>query len=220
MSDYQLLKKLLPYLEKFESEQKGNNLMDFSNYLKKELLSVSPVSTNMPDFSMAEHHLPERFPEVEFSTMLTELYRFGRHYVKKALVTTGIKTLEEFGLLASLIKTPGLLKSELINLQLMEISSGTEVLRRLILSELILEYADVNDKRSKRLELTSKGRETIIAAFYEMYKAARIIRGNLSDEELVQATQVMEKLSAFHWHIHQSDKTSDINLLLDRYINN
>jgi len=69
MSDYQLLKKLLPYLEKFELEQKGNNLMDFSNYLKKELLSVSPVSTNMPDFSMAEHHLPERFPEVEFSTM-------------------------------------------------------------------------------------------------------------------------------------------------------
>ncbi|MBU3928430.1 MAG: hypothetical protein KKB74_11540 [Bacteroidetes bacterium] len=220
MSDYQLLKKLLPYLEKFESEQKGNNLMDFSNYLKKELLSVSPVIGNMPDFSKAENHLPEQFPEVEFSTLLTDLYRFGRHYVKKALVTTGIKTLEEFGLLASLIKTPGLLKSELINLQLMEISSGTEVLRRLIRSELIREYADVNDKRSKRLELTLKGRETIIAAFYEMYKAARIIRGNLSDKELIQATQVMEKLSAFHWHIHQSDKTSDINLLLDRYINN
>ncbi|MFA5419858.1 MAG: hypothetical protein WC341_15505 [Bacteroidales bacterium] len=220
MSDYQLLKKLLPYLEKFESEQNGNNLMDFSNFIKMELLSESPVSKSMPDFSLAENHLPEKFPEVEFSTLLIELYRFGRHYVKKALVATGIKTLEEFGFLASLIKTPGLLKSELINLQLMEISSGTEVLRRLIRSELILEYADVNDKRSKRLELTLKGRETIVAAFYEMYKAARIIRGNLSDKELVQATQVMEKLRAFHWHIHQSDKTLDINLLLDRYINN
>jgi hypothetical protein len=53
-----------------------------------------------------------------------------------------------------------------------------------------------------------------------MYKASRIIRGNLSDEELAETTSVMEKLSVFHWHIHEKDKLSGIEQLLEKYINN
>ena len=103
---------------------------------------------------------------------------------------------------------------------MMEISSGTEVLKRLIRSDFIIEKPDEKDRRAKRLFLSDKGRDTIVSAFYEMYKASKIIRGNLSDDELSYATQVMEKLSTFHWHIHQHDKTSGMDILLDKYINN
>lgn len=219
MSDYYLIQELLPYLRRFEADGKSNSLVDFSDYLNKELHVNTPVKTTLPDFSLPENHLPEKFEEVEFSTLLNGLYRFARHYVKKALVSTDIKTLEEFGFLASLIKTPGLLKSELIKLQLLEISSGTEVLRRLIQSAYIEEIADLNDRRSKRLFLTQKGRDTIIEAFAEMYKAAKIVRGNLTNDELANTTLAMEKLTAFHWHIHHSDKSTDINSLMEKYIN-
>ncbi len=220
MNQFQLLKELLPYLEQYTGEHQGSDLIDFSNFLRKQLL-IKPTSIETkPDFTLPENHRPELFPEVEFSTLLTDLYRFGRHYVKKALLDTDIKTLEEFGCLASLIKTPGLFKSELIQLQLMEISSGTEVVNRLIKLGLIKELRDTHDKRAKRLYLTEKGQSTIIGAFDEMYKASKIIRGNLSDEELHHATQVMEKLSAFHWHIHRCDKSSGMEVLLEKYINN
>ncbi len=220
MESYRLLKDLLPYLEAFEKQGQGNDLMDFSTFLRQELLSPPLSPDEFPDFSISKNHRPEQFSEVEFSTLLVDLYRFGKHYVKKALLLTEINTLEEFGFLASLIKTPGLLKTEIIHLHLMEISSGTEVLKRLIRSGFIHEKQDERDKRAKRLFLTEKGRETIVAAFYEMYKASKIIRGNLTDEELEHTTQVMEKLSAFHWQIHQRDKASDMEILLDKYINN
>lgn len=220
MERYRLLKDLLPHLETFEKQSQGNDLMDFSSFLRKELLSAPLSGDEIPDFTIAKNHRPEQFAEVEFSTLLVDLYRFGKHYVKKALLLTEINTLEEFGFLASLIKTPGLLKTEIIHLHLMEISSGTEVLKRLIRSGFIHEKQDERDKRAKRLFLSEKGRVTILAAFYEMYKASKIIRGNLTDEELAHTTQVMEKLSAFHWQIHQRDKASDMEILLDKYINN
>jgi DNA-binding MarR family transcriptional regulator len=220
MNQFQILKELLPYLEQYSREHQENDLMDFSNFLRRQLLTKPVSEQSIPDFTLSENHRPEVFPEVEFSTLLTDLYRFGKHYVKKALLDTDIKTLEEFGCLASLIKTPGLLKSELIQLQLMEISSGTEVANRLIKMGLIKEVRDERDKRAKRLYLTEKGQITIIGAFNEMYKASRIICGNLSDEELLNTTQVMEKLSAFHWHIHRCDKSSGMEVLLEKYINN
>ncbi len=219
MYDYSLLKDLLPYLQQFESES-GGGIIDFCHFLRENLLLDSHTTETTPDFSKVENHKPERFPEVEFSTLLTGLYRFGRHYVKKALSQTKISTLEEFGFLASLIQKPGLLKSELIHLHLMEISSGTEVIKRLIRADMITETVDQNDKRAKRLYLTENGRATIMEAFYEMYKASKIIRGNLSDQELASATLVMEKLSVFHWHIHALDKASNIDDLLTKYIQN
>lgn len=219
MSDYALLKELLPYMAQFEAES-GGGVWDFCQFLRRKLMFDEQTPSVSPDFTQSENHLPERFPEVEFATLLTGLYRFGRHYVKKALAQTGINTLEEFGFLASLIRKPGLLKSELIQLHLMEISSGTEVIKRLIRSEMMEELPDPDDRRAKRLHLTLKGRNTIMAAFFEMYKASRIIRGNLSDEELAETTSVMEKLSVFHWHIHEKDKLSGIEQLLEKYINN
>ena len=113
-----------------------------------------------------------------------------------------------------------LLKNELINKHLLEISSGSEILRRLIKKGLISEFPDDIDRRAKRVSLTEQGRMEIMNAFDDMHKVSEIIIGNLNDTELNEALSVFEKLTYFHHHIHEKDRNTALNELHQKYISN
>ncbi|MBN2236845.1 MAG: MarR family transcriptional regulator, partial [Bacteroidales bacterium] len=110
------------------------------------------------------------------------------------------------------------LKNELINRHLLEISSGSEILKRLIKNDLIFEYPDPKDGRAKRVSLTEKGRKEIMMAFTDMHKVSEIIIGNLSEKEVGEALGVFNKLTYFHQHIHESDRTSSLETLHQKYV--
>ena len=161
MSDnIQMIKQILDYVESYEYEVGNANIQEFSIYLKDKLVISSSQETS--NFNKKNFKNYKSYPEVEFSTLLTGLYRFAKHYMKKAFSNTSIKTIDEFGFLATLLKEKSLLKNELINKHLLEISSGSEILKRLIKNELIFEFPDENDKRAKRVSLTEKGVKEII----------------------------------------------------------
>jgi DNA-binding MarR family transcriptional regulator len=73
------------------------------------------------------------------------------------LPKTAFKTIDEFGFLATLIRAGNLMKHELINEHMLEMSSGSEIIKRLVRNGLVYEYPDENDKRAKRVALTEKG---------------------------------------------------------------
>lgn len=100
----------------------------------------------------------------------------------------------------------------------MEISSGTEVLKRLLKSGFIFETPDPNDGRAKRVALTESGRMQIIQAFNEMHKVALIVNGNITSEEQKQVIMIFNKLKYFHWNIHTNDRDTDLDNLLTKYL--
>lgn len=220
MSKYNLLLELIELLQDFEKNNTdSNDLENFVFYLKdKVLLEKNKKQDLNPDFAKKENQDYKKFEEVEFSTLLTNLYRFAKHYLKKTFKDTLFKTIDEFSFLATLVKENNLLKSELINRHLLEISTGTEVLRRLIKDGLIYEYKDASDGRAKRVALTQKGYDEITRAFYEMFKVAKIIKGNLYEKELNEAIIILKKLNHFHWNIHKNDKDLEIDKLYSKYI--
>ncbi|MBN2892868.1 MAG: winged helix DNA-binding protein [Bacteroidales bacterium] len=221
MSKYSLLFQILNHLEEFENNSGKKSIEEFALYLKdKVLASKSSFKEENFDFSKKENHDYKKFEEVEFSTLLTNLYRFAKHYLKKAFKNRAFKSVDEFSFLASLIKEESLLKSELINRHLLEISTGSEVLRRLIKDKLIYEYKDPDDGRAKRVALTKDGYAEITKAFAEMYKVAHIVKGNLNDDEMHQAILIFKKLSFFHWDIHDEDKDSDLDDIYNKYVKN
>lgn len=213
-----LLKRLLVHLENYEKEVGNDNMKEFSIYLKDKVL-FEDNRTNISDFDPDNFAMYKSFPEVEFSTLLTGLFRFAKHYIKKAFQGTSLRTLDEFGFLATLLREKSLLKNELINSHMLEISSGSEILKRLIKNGLVEQGQDEKDKRAKRVWLTEKGIEEIMMAFQDMHKVSEIIIGNLNGKELSDALSIFNKLTYFHQHIHEDDKNTELDQLHIKYVN-
>lgn len=212
-----LIKQILVYLENYEKEVSNADLKEFAMYLKDQVVNPQAIGQN-PNFEKSNYENYKSYPEVEFSILLTGLFRFAKHYIRKAFSNTTIKTLDEFGFLATLLREKSLLKNELINKHYLEISSGSEILKRLIKNELVYEYPDEKDKRARRVSLTEMGKAEIMNAFDDMHKVSEIIIGNLDRTELNDALTVFNKLTYFHQHIHENDRNASLDVLRNKYI--
>lgn len=213
----ELMKSLLDYIDLYEEEVDNANIEEFSVFLKDRVFG-SKKYKDSASFSKEDYQDYKSYAEVEFSTGLTTLFRFAKIYIKKAFADRSFKTLDEFGFLASLLREGSLLKSELIQKHLLEISSGSEILKRLIKQGLIYEFADKNDRRAKRVALTDLGRKEILSAFEQMHMVSEIIIGTLTEKELKETLAVFQKLTYFHWRIHEKDKNTDLKALHSKYI--
>ena len=212
-----LIRELLEHIESYENEFGNSDLKQFSIFLRDRLISSGPAQYNVDVTKIAPGDY-KTLPEVEFSELLSGLFRFAKHYVKKALINSNIRTLDEFGFLATLTRNKSLLKSELINIHLMETSSGSEILKRLIKNGLISESPDADDKRAKRVALTEDGIIEITQVFREMHKASELVIGNLDNMEIHHALSIFNKLHYYHQHIHDSYKNATLDELHEKYV--
>lgn len=220
MNNYKLIIENLQFLEQFQSLYPNGDLKSYSLWLSDKMLQTkkSIQLESIPDYSKKKNITTEEFPEIETTTLLTNLYRYSKGYIKKALEHTSFRTVDEFGFLVSLIRHESLLKSELIQEHLMEISSGSEVIKRLIKMGLIKEWPDPHDGRAKRVSLTMEGRNTIISVFSEMHKVAKIVNGNLSLEEQKRLIISLNKLNNFHSTVYKNEKDKNLDTIIEKYI--
>lgn len=216
---FQLIRDVLDHLESFERQGAEGGIKAFSIYLQDQLYEEQDNGESRP-FKNEDFRNYRSIPEVEFSILLTGLFRFAKHYLKKAFAKTAFKTIDEFGFLATLIREGSLMKNELINEHMLEMSSGSEIIKRLIRNGLVYEFPDENDKRAKRVALTELGKREIFFAFAEMHKVSEIIKGNLHEKELKEALVILNKLTFWHKHIHEQDKNASIEDLHEKYVEN
>ncbi len=118
------------------------------------------------------------------------LYRFAKIHSKAAMENAVIQNLDEFTYLAYILENKHCTKSEIIFYMLQEKSTGTEILKRLLLAGLIKEQVDYKDKRSKRLALTAKGEKALFAMFPIMHQVSNTVVAYITEEE----KQIMHKL--------------------------
>lgn len=124
-------------------------------------------------------------PDINGKLMIL-IRRIGKYhmvYSNKALEGTGLDQIEEFGILVTIFNQVNPIKSEAIYNNIMELSSGTNMLNRLKKRGLINEHADKEDKRIKRLKLTTKGEETLGKAKVRVLQVAKLMINVLSDED-------------------------------------
>ena len=127
---------------------------------------------------------------------------YAKWYIKKVLRESYLQTPDEFSFLITLMTYDSLSKSELITKQVMEKTSGSEIIRRLIKRGLITESADANDRRSIRVSITDTGREEILKILPLMSKVSEIVVGNLSIQEINTLSYLLKKLDYFHNDIY------------------
>ena len=201
---YQLLHDLIDQYEKYEQEGGENNLKDFTLWLNN---SLEEQHGEIPDANLNE----------ELSIGVGMLFKHARHYIKTALMQSPLKGVDDFAFLATLSEEGDLKKSELIKYNLIEFSPGMEVIRRLIRNELIEDYNDPDDGRSRKVKITAKGKQTLQDSLTEMFKASKIIVGNLNLHEKAQFVHLARKLLHFHRPIWNQDQGRPLDDILNKY---
>ena len=207
--NYELLQELISHLAAYESQRSSTQRKDMEGFVAFLNQRVFEKSTEAAvNFETGET------VEALLSQLIAFLYRYAKGYIKKALEDSALITLDDFGYLAGIWQTDGCSKTEIIDMNIHEKTTGMEVIKRLLNNDLIVQTDDATDRRSKRLSITEKGKGALFGTFDEMRKASLIIAGNLNAVEKMQLLHLLQKLHFFHKPLFLNERGKSLDELL------
>jgi MarR family transcriptional regulator, lower aerobic nicotinate degradation pathway regulator len=109
-------------------------------------------------------------------------------------------------------------KMQLIEKNIHEKPTGLEVIKRLLKNKIIGERDNDEDKRSKRVFLTEKGKGIFFQTLSQMGEVSKIISGKLTASEKIQLFTLLKKLDDFHNPIFLEHRHKSINELNKDFI--
>jgi DNA-binding MarR family transcriptional regulator len=197
---YNSIQELIKAYGEFEANHGGGDMEAFAHYvLQSSSHEKSIEKDGFPTLGL-NPIINEIMPiRGSLGMVVRRLYRYTLIYSKKAMEEIGLNNLEDFNYLISLWTLVNPTKSELINWNVSEFSSGIEVIKRLIKNELIVEMADEQDKRSKRLRITESGKAKLNACFEYMPQLTEIAFGKINDEQVKALLTALYPLEKWHW---------------------
>jgi DNA-binding MarR family transcriptional regulator len=220
MNNKELLIELIQDLDAYESTRSAGHslsLDDFTGYLNALGGTGQAPMRKIEGEKETESQREKRTAPNNISILLVLMYRYVRIYIKKVLKESLIQTADEFSFLITLMTYESMTKTELITNQVMEKTSGTEIIKRLLKQGLIREYADPDDKRSVRVAITAKGRKELSAIFPGMNVVARVVIGNLSEPEVRTLYYLLKKLDFYHNDIFRNKRGRSLEELTSAF---
>jgi len=222
MKKSEILTTLINQFFSFDAE-KGNHeeysMDEFIGYLNSKSgsqeLAIREISGENKGWFKDEY----RNTTSDISILIVLMNHYAKWYIKMVLRESHLQTPDEFSFLITLMTYDSLSKSELITKQVMEKTSGSEVIRRLIKRGFIVESADENDKRSIRVSITQSGREELFRVLPLMSKVTKIVVGNLSSEEIKTLSYLLKKLDYFHNDIYINKRGQPLSDILSGITN-
>jgi DNA-binding MarR family transcriptional regulator len=181
---------LLDQWEKFIEENPRSDMYDFANWLlagKRFGEKTQPVSQNEKDISNA----------VQSAILITRLRGYLGMYVKPAVKALGLTKEHEYNFLYQISKMDRPNKNDLSKENMVEFSTGRDILRRLILKNLVTEKTDPDDKRATRLQLTPKGKKTLEKSFGMIAETFTDFLGDLTKKEQENFVYLLTKLNKY-----------------------
>ncbi len=212
--DFDLLTNIIDAYKSYQlsaGANKKSSVSDFAAWVNDQsFLNAKPVNISPPE-NLGRYEI-----EIAISTLVICLNRYSRLLVKKGLINFPQLVSEDFTYLYTLMEVESMTKIQLIEKNVHEKPTGLEVIKRLLKHGLVDERNDENDKRSKRVFLTDKGKALFFATIDQMNKVALIVSGNLTIDEKTQLHTLLKKLEDFHNPIYLSHKEISIDQLVDK----
>lgn len=191
----------------FEEQHPGASLEDFFRYSLAE--KVKPRS----GMGSPGKLIPDLNGRLVI--LLRRIGKFHIAYSNIALEGTGLDQMEEFGILVTIFNMGNPIKSEAIYNNIMELSSGSNMLIRMKKRGLVREYDDKEDKRQTRLELTAKGKKVVLQAKDRVMKMAGMMVHVLSDEDKELCIQLLSPIDRRFSGLFQKQKNKDFETIYE-----
>lgn len=211
----QIIRHYEQFKEKLPLESGKDTLTDFVAYLQN---SVAPAENHFQEMGTDSWKMFNRQTLMEMNVAyLGKMGRYVDAYSRKTMPTTALSSLEEFTYLIVLLQQGSMSKTELIQRNTHPITTGTEIIKRLIKKEFIEQEADPKDKRSMRILLTEKGKLALFSSAETTQKMAKLAVGILSDQELMLLLSMLKKLDDFHENVQRENKHFDLHDVMEKY---
>lgn len=146
--------------------------------------------------------------ERQIGHLLQRLARFSRIHVRAAFEGLPISSIDEFTVLNILFHESGLQKTEVYEKAVLELTTGAQLVQRLIRLGLIDQRRSSTDRRAFELSLTKKGLAVRNDAFKILGGVVKQKYGGLSMSEKKALLSILQKL--------QSDAEESDQRFLDR----
>lgn len=164
--------------------------------------------TDLAGFTQQNEHAP-MVVEDKLSAHLGRMGKYVQLYSRKAMQDMPLNNVEDAIYLIALSGLGRPKKSELIHVMLSEFPSGIEVIKRLINFGLVEEFPDEEDRRSKRVEITGKGREVLAECYPVLSKVGSIAFAGLLPSEKMMLLNLLVKLDGFHTEHYKTARSGD-----------
>ena len=196
MKTKEILLQLIEELEKFEHSLSENETPEMSNFIAY-LCSTEKI----------EQHYST---EAEIAQHVSLLHRYSKFYIKNVLKNSLLQTMDEYTYLMPLLHRESLSKTELNNMNVMEKTSGNEIIKRLLKKNLIKQQRNESDKRSMLVFITDKGRNELLRLYPNLQRSATLLSTNLSTSQKAVLASCMKEMSHFHSDIFLNGKDKTV----------
>lgn len=151
-------------------------------------------------FDYMEHTASEtgnRFQSSLAAYHIGRMYKYVRFYTKDIISDHGLTALDEFGILAVLDQRKEATKRQIIEQNMLEATTGTDMIRRMINMGLIREKVNKVDRRERIISLTPSGRNTLFR-LYSAFTTIPDVLGDLNERDRLMLLQHLDRLDHFH----------------------
>jgi DNA-binding MarR family transcriptional regulator len=222
--NYEKIKEIITQWELFEQSNTEPELKQFALWLYQQEseheLAQETINSRFRQEIRRTAIPTQRSLSIEekMATLINRLSRFLRMYAKKALAGLAVSSLDEYLFLLTTARIENPSKTELIQNALLEVTTGSDIIKRMINADLFEEFPDQQDKRLKRVCLTSKGKEVLQEATLRMNQVVSLTNANTSESHQQQLLAMLAYLDHFHTQIYQQENETQLETLLRKYV--
>ena len=197
-------KSYIPLIEAWETflhTNPNNSLVDFGHWLienksnEKQKAIIDNKLENLFDKNSGEYNFSFKSSEAAF--LIWRLSKFVRHYTKPILTEKGLSGQDDFAILAQIDFLKSCSKKDAIEANIIEASTGIEIIKRLVKQKLIVEKQNKEDKRQMLISLTSKGQD-LLRSIYVGFLSIQDVLADMEKEERMILIPILKRLDTFH----------------------
>lgn len=209
---YPLLHELLDLVERYE-EFRGNAEQSMSNFLRFADQTLEQQTSSEEQKAGMRGHA---YLNAMIARDISFVYRYMRYFVRKAIKDTPLQTIDEYSYLITLMAKGEMTKTELNNYNVVEKTSGSEIIRRLLKSGLISQTRNLQDRRSLLLSITPKGREVVKELLPRMQQSSDLLLRDLSWDQKIFLHSLHEQLYESNHPLFLTERDTDLAKLVEK----
>lgn len=200
-------KPLIHKWEAFLETNQGYSLEDFARYILKQNETLEEES-NRKGSDSREKNYEYPYLTAEAGRAIFRLYKFSKMYSKPIMMGVGLNSFDEFTILTTLLEKKEATKKLLIEENLIELTTGMDMLKRMLKQDLLKERINPQDKREKLVSMSENG-QRVLFSILKGFQSMEDVLGDLNKEEREQTIQYLERLDKYHSSLNLRDaKTS------------
>ena len=172
----------------FEEKHPDGSLEDFYRYI------LASNRERVNNETLFEGEIPPR-QDIVITKLIDRIARLHMIYMHMAMKGMKIVHFEEFSLLSAIanLKTPR--KTEVIYHTINELTTGLNLLSGMKKRGYITEHGDPDDKRSKRLALTPKGRRVLEGCYERFSKIPEMMFMDMHKDDIDLCIQLLRNVN-------------------------